>query len=332
MFTPTLEPDAPLVSVIIPTYNRPDYLKEAIASVLQQSLQNFEIIVSDDCSDNNPQPLVEAFQDPRIRFRRNDKNLGIGWNSTYAFQGARGKYVASLNDDDIWHKDFLSTLVRPLEANLDLVIAFCDHYSMNADGVVNEAETEAQTRRWKRDQLTEGIYRDFWKIGLIDQSVYTASAAVLRRDRIPWERLSEAGVFWDYFIVYLACKSGGGAYYSPQRLSYYRVHAQSETLMSGGGRNIQAKIRKGRADVFCNECYVNEEHLSAYRSYFEKKWAQSCTTLGLGLLFDNQYTEARQYLFKAFKKQAFNPRTLSALLLSYVPQPVTQRLVTFRQS
>lgn len=331
---PTPHPDcpAPLVSVIIPTYNRPDYLKEAIASVLRQDLQDFEIIVSDDCSDENPQALVEAFQNPCIRFRRNPKNLGIGWNSTYAFQAARGKYVASLNDDDIWHDNFLSTMVQPLEANPDVVVAFCDHYSMNATGVVDVAETEAQTHRWKRDQLTEGIYRDFRKIGLIDKSIYIASAAVLRRNHIPWEQLFEAGVFWDYFIVYLACKSGGAAYYIPERLSYYRVHAQSETMMSGGGRNIPAKIRKGRASVFCDDCLMNDENLSAFHPHFEQQWVHSCTTLGLGLLFDNQYTDARQYLFKALKKQTLNPRTLLALLLSYVPQPLIQRLITLRQT
>ena len=55
----------PLVSVIIPTYNRIEYLKQAISSAVQQTYQNLEIIVSDNCSFENPQALVESFQDSR---------------------------------------------------------------------------------------------------------------------------------------------------------------------------------------------------------------------------------------------------------------------------
>lgn len=95
-----------LVSVIIPTYNRPSYLREAIASVVKQTYRNIEIIVSDDCSPESPQELVESFQDPRIRFQRNPTNLGMFLNTANAFRKARGEYVASLNDDDMWNEDF----------------------------------------------------------------------------------------------------------------------------------------------------------------------------------------------------------------------------------
>ena len=69
--------DQPLVSVIIPTYNRPEYLKQAIASAVQQTYQNIEIIVCDNCSSVNLQPIVDAFDDSRIRFWRNSQNLGM---------------------------------------------------------------------------------------------------------------------------------------------------------------------------------------------------------------------------------------------------------------
>ena len=67
----------PLVSVIIPTYNRPEYLKQAINSAVKQTYQNLEIIVSDNCSSENPQALIESFPDSRIKFWRHKENLGI---------------------------------------------------------------------------------------------------------------------------------------------------------------------------------------------------------------------------------------------------------------
>ena len=89
--------ELPLISVIIPTYNRPAYLKDAIASVVSQTYPNLEIIVSDDGSSESPEPITKAFQDPRLRLRRNPKNLGIGLNATHAFAEATGKYVVMLN-------------------------------------------------------------------------------------------------------------------------------------------------------------------------------------------------------------------------------------------
>ena len=128
---------SPLISVIIPTYNRPHYLKQAIASVVQQTYTNIEIIVSDDCSPEHPQSIIDAFQDARIRLRRNPTNLGIGLNATYAFKEAQGKYVASLNDDDVWQPNFLEKLVPPLEADPELALAFCDYSIIDAEGVVD---------------------------------------------------------------------------------------------------------------------------------------------------------------------------------------------------
>ncbi len=285
----------PLISVIIPTYNRPDYLREAIASVVSQTYTNLEIIVTDDCSRESPQSVIDAFQDDRIRLRRNSKNLGVGLNATNGFAAAKGKYVASLNDDDKWDKDFLSTLVKPLEENPDLALAFCDYYIINQNSGVNWSATLKHSQQEKRDRLTPGVHQPFWKIGLVDQAVFSASAALVRTEVVSWEKLFEAGVFWDYYITYLACRTGQGAYYCPQRLAYYRVHPQSENMMSGS-RSVQAKIRKGKAATFCYRRFMEDENLRDYRSYFQKEWAHANTTLGIGFLRLGQPLEARPYL------------------------------------
>lgn len=319
----------PLISVIIPTYNRPDYLKEAIASVVGQTYRNLEIIVSDDCSHQSPEPIVEAFQDSRIRLRRNSKNLGVGLNSTHGFTEATGKYVASLNDDDRWDKDFLETLVRPLEEDSDLALAFCDYYVIDESGGVNWPATIKQTKQEKRDRLSEGTYQPFWEIGLIDQAVFAASAALIRKSSVSWEKLFEAGVFWDYYITYLACRSGLGAYYCAKRLAYYRVHAQSENMISGS-RNAQAKIRKGKAATFCHKCFMEDDNLQAHRPYFQQEWAHANTTLGIGFLRSGEPQKARPYLRQALRYHKFNVRSLTAFGLSYLPQSISHSLAVTR--
>jgi glycosyltransferase involved in cell wall biosynthesis len=316
-----------LVSVIVPVYNRSMYLKQAIQSALNQTYKNIEIIVSDDCSPESPQTIVESFDDSRIRFRRNQSNLGVAGNIITTIKEARGKYIASLNDDDLWNENFLEKLVPQLENNQNLVLAFCDHYIIDDDSNIDEIATEESTKAWKRNKLKEGVYQPFYEIALIDQAVPSSVAAVIRKDAIDWDKFpSQAGPFWDLYLTYMACRNGGGAYYYPERLSKYRVHALSET-MNIGSKNTKAKIRGAKATIFCFRQFMEDEALQEFKSYFRKQWLHAQTTLAIGLLRDNNAEEARPLLLGALIQQKFNPRTIAAFLISFVPKPLARKLL-----
>jgi glycosyltransferase involved in cell wall biosynthesis len=314
----------PLLSVIIPTYNRPEYLKQAIASAVNQTFDDIEIIVSDNCSPQNPQAIVESFNDSRIRFSRNSSNLGMFANTIKAFRMARGKYVASLLDDDMWEKDFLAKLIPPLEANPDLALAFCDHYLMDAQGNIDDILTQECSQLYKRDHLTEGIYQPFSRIALVDKSVSTATAAVIRRDVIDWNAIpAEVGGSWDIYLNYLCSRSGLGAYYYPEKLTRYRVHEQTDTMLSGK-RDPQAKIRKAQADMFCYKQFMSDERLSDLKPYFQQQWAHVSTTLGIGLMRSQRLKEARAYFWSSLK-ESIKLRTLAGLMLSFTPPPIASK-------
>jgi glycosyltransferase involved in cell wall biosynthesis len=314
----------PLVSVIIPTFNRPSYLKKAIESAIRQTYRNIEIIVSDNCSPENPQALVESFQDPRIRFSRNPTNLGMFANTRNAFKKARGKYAASLLDDDMWEEDFLEKLVPPLEAAPDLVLAFCDHYVINAENEIDSALTEHCSQLFNRADLKEGIYQPFCELSLVQGAVSSATAAVLRLDVVNWDSIPpEVGGSWDMYLNYLYCRSGLGAYYYPAKLTRVRVHEQSETMLSGK-RDVEAKIRKAKAEVFCYEHFMKDDRLQKLRPYFQQKWVHVNTTLGIGLMRAKQREEARSYFWRALR-QRFNLRTTAALMLSFTPPQMAAR-------
>ncbi|MEH2411302.1 glycosyltransferase family 2 protein [Nostoc sp.] len=317
----------PLVSVIIPTYNRPEYLKQAIASAIKQTYQNIEIIISDNCSSENPQALVASFGDSRIKFWRHQQNVGMLANQQHGFKMARGKYVASLHDDDIWNEDFLVKLVPLLEANSELIIAFCDQYIIDANGIINDAGTEENTRGYKRDKLTPGVHQPFYKIGLVDKSIPTAASCVIRNNFIDWDSIpSEVGGMWDLYLTYLCCISGYGAYYYPQRLTRYRAHEQTDTMLSGS-RDMQAKIRKAKSEMFCYQVFMEEARLQQFRTYFKQKWLEANTTLGIGLLRSEQIAAARPYFWQVLKKQKFNVRTITALSLSFTPRFIASKLM-----
>ncbi|MEM7726626.1 MAG: glycosyltransferase family 2 protein [Cyanobacteria bacterium P01_A01_bin.45] len=314
----------PLVSIITPTYNRPEYLKVALESALSQTYRNIEVIVSDNCSSENPQTLIESFNDSRIRFSRNESNLGMFANTMKAFKMARGKYVGALLDDDMWEDDFLAKLVPPLEANPDLVLAFCDHHMMDADGKIDVPLSEHCSELFNRKNLSEGVYQPFSKVALVDRSVSTATAALMRRSVIDWESIPpEVGGSWDMYLNYLYSRTGKGAYYCPQKLTRYRVHEQTDTMQSGS-RNSQAKIRKAKADIFCYEKFIDDGTLKELEPYFRKQWVHISTTLGIGLMRSQQLCAARPYFWRSLK-QKFSLRTVTALLISFTTPSIAQR-------
>lgn len=91
----------PLVSIIIPTYNRENLLKEAILSVLAQTYKNFELIVVDDYSQDNTREVVENFKDDRIIYLKHNENRGVSGACNTGIKKAAGDYIFILNDDDL---------------------------------------------------------------------------------------------------------------------------------------------------------------------------------------------------------------------------------------
>jgi glycosyltransferase involved in cell wall biosynthesis len=104
----------PFFSVIIPVYNRAEALHEAIESVCAQTCQDFEIVVVDDGSKDDPRAVVEAFNDPRIRFFRQD-NGGGGKARNTAIDHACGRFIAPLDSDDIFLPHHLASMKALLE-------------------------------------------------------------------------------------------------------------------------------------------------------------------------------------------------------------------------
>jgi glycosyltransferase involved in cell wall biosynthesis len=120
--------DAPLVSVVIATYNRSNVLALALESVRRQTFENWEAwVVGDACTDDT-EAVVRSFRDPRIHFVNLEHNIGeqSGPNNAGA-QRARGRYIAYLNHDDLWFPDHLESAVQAIErTGADMVYTLLD--------------------------------------------------------------------------------------------------------------------------------------------------------------------------------------------------------------
>ncbi len=104
----------PKVSVIIPTYNRPHLVSRAIRSVLEQSYQDFEVIVVDDGLDKRSKDVIEGIGDGRVRYIENVKSEGAPASRNRGAKESRGDYLAFLDDDDEWSPHKLELQIKGL--------------------------------------------------------------------------------------------------------------------------------------------------------------------------------------------------------------------------
>jgi len=117
----------PVVSVLIPTFNRPQYLYEALASVLHQSYISLRVIVIND-GGQDVSDMVNSFNDPRLTFIDRKENRGKAFSLNEALNRAEGKYIAYLDDDDVYYPHHIETLVNALENQTDCQVAYSDFY------------------------------------------------------------------------------------------------------------------------------------------------------------------------------------------------------------
>ena len=106
-----------LVSIIMPTYNCARFIRESIDSVLAQTYTNWELIIVDDSSTDNTAEMVANFNDPRIHYLRNEQNEGAALTRNKALRAAKGRYIAFLDSDDLWHPDKLERQIAFMEQN-----------------------------------------------------------------------------------------------------------------------------------------------------------------------------------------------------------------------
>ncbi len=126
----------PLVSVIMPVYNSEKYLPEAIESILNQSLKDFEFIIVDDCSTDSSTQIIEryAMADSRIRVLRNDRNLNIAESRNRGIEIAAGKYIATMDSDDRAFPTRLEDQVGYLDTHPDVAISIGNLNVISEDG------------------------------------------------------------------------------------------------------------------------------------------------------------------------------------------------------
>ena len=115
----------PLVSVVIPTYNRIHTLPASVDSVLKQTYENLELIIMDDGSDDGTEDYVKSIADERVRYRKSDTNMGPSAARNRGAELAKGEYLAFQDSDDEWLPDKLEKQMKVMLEG-DNALVYCE--------------------------------------------------------------------------------------------------------------------------------------------------------------------------------------------------------------
>jgi len=183
-----IDSSASLVSVVIPYYNGEEFIAEAVESVAKQSYRNWELILVDDGSKNKPDNIIAKYgHNKRFRYIRHKHNKGIAATRNTGIKAAKGKYIAFLDQDDIWLNDKLKRQVKVFKQATDKLGMVCTGmYFADSIGVAfrqfNGYDDKDQ-RKMIKDMFLNAIN----------------SGSIMM---IKIECINEAGVFDEDFVAY----------------------------------------------------------------------------------------------------------------------------------
>lgn len=230
----------PKVSVLIPAYNYAHYLSEAIDSVLGQTYKNFELIVVDNCSTDNTEEIVNNYakHDTRIKFVRNQENIGMYRNYNQALLLATGDYIKFLNADDKFEPTLLEKFVDILEndTTISVITSYRQYFGSKNDVLIPPFKGKVESTiailsslkkgNWIGEPTTVMFRRENLNLGLFDISL------LMIADQDMWLRHLRVG----------------NLYILDEVLSYFRIHDTQGTVQLSQNTEKQLFNRLQYAD------------------------------------------------------------------------------------
>ena len=278
-----------MISVIVPTYRRPDYLTEACASVAQQTFRDFEVLVCDNAAADDTASLIEGMNDRRFVYIPRPENLGMVANVYDGLRRARGELVMKLDDDDVLEPDFLQTLSAPMIADAAITVSVSDFSLIDSQGrPLPELKSEL-ARMTGRTHTPANYVRPFTAFAA--RGSFNMVASLLRASALDWTTISEeAATAYDLHLLLTLAQDAAPAYYTPRELMRYRQHSESDSRTrparqaSGALFALEHALASGRhADVEMLRLSIRNTAISLCRS----------------LLREGKVTEARTAMTRA---------------------------------
>jgi glycosyltransferase involved in cell wall biosynthesis len=210
------------VTVFIPTYNRAGLLPHAVAGVLAQTYDDFELIVSDNASTDGTPDAVASFDDPRLRYVRQEKNLGLLGNYNWFLNQVESDYALILPDDDLVYPELLESAVAELDRHPDAGVAHTAFDVIDGEGKVLLSHVN-WTNGLEENRVESA--REFISESMRWSCRVCASTALMRTAALPQERMVAEDLPAVDFGMWLRMAGDGWEFaYLDQTLGAYRIH------------------------------------------------------------------------------------------------------------
>ena len=206
----------PLIAVIMPAYNAEAYIEEAITSVMNQSVTDWELIVIDDCSQDQTQSIVKAIseRDSRVKLLINEKNSGAAVSRNKGLEIFCGEYVALLDSDDYWYPQMLEKMLDRIKAtSADIVYCSYEIVDENKNKICNDFLVPEKTT------FKESIVRS-----VITCSTVMVTGQFAKSHRFPTNMYHEDIALW-----FEALRNGATACGVTDILAAYRQSANTKS-------------------------------------------------------------------------------------------------------
>jgi glycosyltransferase involved in cell wall biosynthesis len=216
----------PKFSIAIPAYNRPKYLSQAIRSALAQTTDDFEVIVSDDCSTEDLESVVASFHDSRLKYHRSKIRLGAARNHQTSVDLSCGDYIVNLHSDDLLLSNYLEVAVAELAARENAAAVYSSvAYLQN--GAITGCQNVPRIRFADNNVLAENPWLEkFHNVAptscLFRRSAFSDVGGYRVTLRFAYD--------WDLFMRFMLI--GGGVVFSREVLSVYRRHVEQASQTS----------------------------------------------------------------------------------------------------
>jgi glycosyltransferase involved in cell wall biosynthesis len=224
----------PKVSVILPNYNHARFLQQRIDSILAQTFKDYELIILDDRSSDNSREIIERYRDNKhvSHIVYNEKNSGssfVQWNKGIGL--CSGEYIWIAESDDVAHKEFLTTMVKILDENESVAIAYSQSYAIDEEGKITgnwlKLTEKLDEKKWLSDFISPG--KEYIKRYLIFQNVIPNASGVLFRKGTVKKSGNPDGAYrlngdWKFWIAML---SNADVAYVAENLNYFRSHPKT---------------------------------------------------------------------------------------------------------
>jgi glycosyltransferase involved in cell wall biosynthesis len=301
----------PLVSVIIPTHNRVELLRRSVKSALEQTYPNIEIIIVDDVG-NVPMDLVPNDIKRVVHYIRIPETYWISDNRNAGIKAAQGKYIATLDDDDIWFENYLEILIPIMEADSSIGLACTNGYMIND---LNEKPTRELFPHMKQEIRGNLFAKMIWDCFVLP------SLMVVRKDVFDVVCLYR-NIRGEDLDIIMRISAFYNVYYTPKKCGVWYRRINTDGKSEHGASEHSQSTLKGRLDILLPMIQCLKE-IQIFATIKNRRTFSSYEKLVmfLQIYYFECFVVAVHFMFKSperyneLKKEIFNHPLLSPITI-----------------